>query len=178
MMQRISVVGTSGAGKTHLAQQLADILNIPHIELDALHWKPNWQATPREELREAVTPRLTEPAWVVDGNYSSSVMDMVWQNADMVIWLDYSFWRVLWRVTRRSVVRGLRREELWNGNRESLRKLFSKKDSMIWWVITTYRRRRRQMQELLQNPENNHLKVIRFRSPAQADYWLRNLAVR
>ncbi len=45
-MRRIVVIGTSGSGKTTLARELAGRLNVPHIELDALHWKPNWVATP------------------------------------------------------------------------------------------------------------------------------------
>ncbi|WP_205370744.1 MULTISPECIES: AAA family ATPase [Thermoleptolyngbya] len=39
--QRIAIVGTSGTGKTTLAQQVGRQLGIAHIELDALHWEPN-----------------------------------------------------------------------------------------------------------------------------------------
>lgn len=39
--QRIVVIGSTGSGKTTLANQLAHTLNLPHIELDALHWEPN-----------------------------------------------------------------------------------------------------------------------------------------
>ncbi len=41
-MQRISVVGTSGSGKTTLARDISQLLGIPHVELDYLHWEPNW----------------------------------------------------------------------------------------------------------------------------------------
>ncbi|BAY82343.1 hypothetical protein NIES267_18220 [Calothrix parasitica NIES-267] len=39
--QRICVIGTSGAGKTTLALQVSQKLNIPHFELDSLFWEPN-----------------------------------------------------------------------------------------------------------------------------------------
>ncbi|MEM6716595.1 MAG: AAA family ATPase, partial [Cyanobacteria bacterium P01_C01_bin.147] len=35
MAYRIAVVGTAGAGKTPLAKAIAEVLDIPHVELDA-----------------------------------------------------------------------------------------------------------------------------------------------
>jgi adenylate kinase family enzyme len=43
---RILVVGSSCSGKTTFARALAGILGRPHIELDALHWGPNWCYAP------------------------------------------------------------------------------------------------------------------------------------
>jgi adenylate kinase family enzyme len=37
---RIIVVGTSGAGNTTLARRIAAMLELPHIELDAINWQP------------------------------------------------------------------------------------------------------------------------------------------
>jgi tRNA A37 N6-isopentenylltransferase MiaA len=53
------VVGTSGAGKTTLALELAAILNVPHIELDALHWGREWSVRPdfAERVVAAVAAR-------------------------------------------------------------------------------------------------------------------------
>ena len=49
--RRIAVVGTSGSGKTTLARRLAQRLGIPHVELDALHWEPDWTPAPRDVSR-------------------------------------------------------------------------------------------------------------------------------
>ncbi|MDE2841397.1 MAG: AAA family ATPase, partial [Chloroflexota bacterium] len=54
-MERVVVVGTSCSGKTTLARQLSRALGAPHIELDAIHWKPNWQSRPAEEFRQLVS---------------------------------------------------------------------------------------------------------------------------
>jgi adenylate kinase family enzyme len=93
-MQRISVVGTSGSGKTTLARHIAQRLAIPHVELDKLHWEPNWIEVPDDVMRERVSQALASNTWVVDGNYSL-VSDIVWGKADTVVWLDYPLWLVM-----------------------------------------------------------------------------------
>lgn len=172
--QRISVVGTSGSGKTTVGRGIADRMGIPFVELDALAWLPGWTNRPLVELRRLVDERTCGPKWVMDGNYSK-VRDLVWSKADTVVWLDYPFWRVFAQLWRRTLRRSFRREELWNGNRESLRMSFFSRDSILLWAIRTYPRRRRQYPELLARPEHAHLTVIRLRSPAETRRWLDGL---
>jgi len=64
------VVGTSGSGKTTFARRLAAGLGIPHVELDALHWEPEWTEATDEVLRARVAEATAQDAWVVDGNCS------------------------------------------------------------------------------------------------------------
>jgi hypothetical protein len=47
-LRRVAVVGTSCAGKATFAAALATKLQIPHIELDALHWRAGWIPVPPE----------------------------------------------------------------------------------------------------------------------------------
>jgi adenylate kinase family enzyme len=172
-MQRISIVGTGGSGKTTLARNVAQRLQVPHIELDALNWGPNWTPAPAEVLRERVEAAVSGESWVIEGGYSA-VRNLIWRRADTVVWLDYSLPIILSRVTRRTLHRSLSQQELWNGNRESLSRALSR-DSMIVWVLKTYHLRRRQFTELLAQPEYAHLHVLRFHSPRQTDRWARQL---
>lgn len=170
--RRIRVVGTSGSGKTTLGRALADILDLPFVELDALHWEPNWQMAEDDVFRERVRAATSGPAWVVDGNYSGKLeRAILWESVETLVFLDYSLPVVLWRVIARTVRRAATGTELWNGNHERWKEAFSR-DSIILWSLTTYRRRRRQYRALLQSEDVKHLTVVHLRSPRAAARWL------
>src|SRR5215475_9462137 len=129
-MARVVVIGTSCVGKTTFAQALAYRMNFPHVELDALHWQPNWTARTPEEFRALTADALAKGYWIIDGNYGT-VRDLVWSRATTVIWLNYSFSVVLWRALTRTMRRVLTQEELLSGNRESLRMAFLSRESIL-----------------------------------------------
>jgi adenylate kinase family enzyme len=163
--RRYVVVGTSGSGKTTFARALAEHLGVAHLELDALHWLPDWEMRPEEEFRGLVRRRLNaESSWVVDGNYSK-VRDIVWERADAVIWLDLPrpvvMWRVFWRTARRTLLR----KRLWNGNVESLRAALFDSESIVRWAWNTYEKRRREYPQLVGEPQYRHLDLFRIRDP-------------
>lgn len=169
--QRIVVIGTTCSGKTTLASQLSARLGVPHIELDALHWEPNWREAPLDVFRARVTQVISADAWIADGNYGK-VRDLVWSCADTLIWLDFSLPVVLRRLAKRTLRRALTRQELWNGNRETLRGGFFSRDSLFLFAIKTHRRRQNENPMLLASPEYSHLAVIHLRSPREVEHWL------
>jgi adenylate kinase family enzyme len=171
--QRIHVVGTSGCGKTTLARELARRFELAHVELDAIHWQPNWVARATEDLRAAVAAALSVGSFVIDGNYFK-VTNAIRPRIDTVLWLDYTFGLVMRQVVDRTIRRLVRRERLWNGNRESLRLTFSK-DSIILWAMQTHARRGREMRELLESGAYDGVTVIRFGGPSELKRWLDRL---
>jgi len=52
-VKRVNVKGISGSGKSTFAVELARRLELPYIELDALHHGPNWSEPTAEEFRTA-----------------------------------------------------------------------------------------------------------------------------
>jgi adenylate kinase family enzyme len=163
---KIVVVGTSGSGKSHLARRISEKFGLKRIELDALHWEPNWVETPREVFRARIAQAIEEAGggWVIDGNYGKA-NDVFWPKADTIIWLDYPFTKVFRRAFIRTMRRWIMREELWSGNRESLRMSFFSKESILLWVIQTHKRRSRQFTACLENEWKNH-RVVRVRTEA------------
>ena len=174
--RRIAVVGTTGSGKTTMARRIAQRLAINHVELDALHWGPDWTPAPIERFREHTAQALDGDAWVVDGNYGK-VRDIVWSRADTIVWLDYPLLVILGRLVWRTLRRVTTREELWQGNREHFVAQFASRDSLFLWALRTYPRRRREYPMLLERPEHAHLAVVRLRSPRAARAWLASLKV-
>ncbi len=87
-LSRVLVLGCSCSGKTAFARQLSNVIGPPHIELDSLHWGPNWAARRYEELRADVEVRATQDKWVVDGCYFA-LQDILWPRATVAFWLNY-----------------------------------------------------------------------------------------
>jgi adenylate kinase family enzyme len=174
-MNRISVIGTSGSGKSIFADKLARILHIPHVEPDALHWEADWIPAHRDVFRSRVREAVGAERWVVDGNYSKSARDLVWERADTIVWLDFSFTVTLGRVLRRTIYRLVRGEECCNGNHERLGAALSR-DSVIMWTLQSYKRHRMEYPLLLATQEQRGARTVRLHSPKEADRWLRRLA--
>ena len=169
-MQRISIVGTSGSGKTTLARQISQLLDIPHVELDELHWEPNWIEVSDEEMRSRVKIALTGDRWVTDGNYGK-IRNLVWGKADTVVFLDYSFPVVMTRLFWRTMWRSFTQQQVCNGNRESLQKAFFARDSILLWALQTYDKNRQQYPLLFRQPEYSHIHFIHLRSPQATKDW-------
>ena len=174
--RRLVVIGTTGAGKTTVARRIASTLDVPHIELDSYRYGPNWTEIPDEVVRDRLNESVRAEAWVADGNYYRLARDAVWPRATTVVWLDYPFHVVMWRLFARTMRRGILREELWNGNREKLWWHFVTRDSLFLWALKTHWRRRRTMPEAFAQPECAHLDVVHLRSTKSTNEWLETLS--
>lgn len=175
-MRRVSVIGTSsGAGKTTFGRRLADRLGIDFIELDALFWGPRWEKADTESFRASVADITRGDSWVVDGNYTGRLGDLVWQRADTIVWLDLPLRVTLWRTLRRALRRIRSGEELWSGNRETVRNLFLSRDSLLIYAVRSHARRQRLFADRLRSGPYADRAVHRFRSSADAERWLASI---
>ena len=100
-MQRVLVIGISGAGKSTFARALAAKTGLPLIHLDKEFWQPGWTETPRPAWRSKVAELAQRERWIMDGNYGAS-LDLRLPRADRVVWFDYPthvcLRRILWRI--------------------------------------------------------------------------------
>lgn len=176
-MQRIAIVGTTGSGKSVLAERLAPLLEAEHVELDALFWTAGWRPVLAELFRQRVEAATSGSRWIVAGNYGQ-VRDIVWGRADTLVWLDYPLPLVLRRLALRTVKRAVTREDLWNtGNRESLGSMIGKQ-SILRYALRTHRANRARFASDVADPRYGHLEVHRFDAPRALAPWLDRLKAR
>jgi adenylate kinase family enzyme len=167
---RVNVKGISGSGKTTFARELAQRLDVPYVELDALHHRPNWTEADAEEFRALVREFMASSpdGWVIDGNYERKLGDLVLEPAGVIVWLDPPLRVALRRLWRRTLERIRGDVELWSGNRESWRGAFLGWESLFAWTLRSWLRHRRQWPRKFAGDP----RVVRLRSPEEARRWL------
>jgi adenylate kinase family enzyme len=149
-VDRIRVVGTSGAGKSTTAVAIARRLGVPCLELDAVHWLPDWQERDGGDFRTIVLDFATaQPRWVIDGNYSSRLGDSLDALTDVYVWLDLPRWQVTLAVLGRTIRRSVSHEELWGTNHERLGSLLERDpvDNIVLWSWTQHRPQRERYEQ-------------------------------
>ena len=88
-MQRVVIIGCGGAGKSTLARQLGEKLNLPVVHLDKLWWKPGWVESSREEFDAKLAEELAKPQWIMDGNFNRTINQRI-ARCDTLIYLDFN----------------------------------------------------------------------------------------
>ncbi|MCM3638363.1 DNA topology modulation protein [Sporosarcina luteola] len=165
--KRILIIGCSGAGKSTLSVELANRLQLPALHLDALFWNEGWVPTSKPEFREKLQSELEKPAWIIDGNFNSTI-EMRAQYADLIVFLDFPNWLCLMRVfKRRWMYRGKTRPDMAEGCPEKVDWEFVK---FIW----TYPKKKRP--GVFQMLERSDAEVLILKSPREVENWLAALS--
>lgn len=165
---RVLVAGTTGAGKTTLARQIAGALGIPHYEMDAMYHGPQW--TVRPQFQSDVEAMIARSAWVTEWQYEQA-RPLLAAHADALVWLDLSRSRVMRQVIRRTIRRTCRREVLWNGNVEQpLARVLFDPDHVIRWAWRTHHSCAGRVANL--RATHPQLPIIRLRTHTEVKAWL------
>ena len=174
---RINVIGTSGSGKSTFSKNLAQALSYPHVEMDKVFWGPNWHWPRDEVFFENLRREISGDKWVLDGNYTRT-LPIKWERIEMVVWLDFSLPITLYQAVLRAFRRALSGEEIWEGtgNRESFRKSFFSRDSIILWTIKTHSSVRLKYEFYLKDPKYSHIKFVRLKSRREANIFLKQVS--
>lgn len=172
-LARVNVVGSSGSGKSTFSKLLAQRLGHPRIEMDQLFWEPNWKEPTDDVFFKKLETALDLPNWVLDGNYSRT-LHIKWKKVTAVVWLDYSFPRVLFQALNRAIWRAIHGKELWpgTGNRDSFGRIFFSRGSIILWTLKMFPKMRRRYQVAMSDPTLAHIQFIRLKSHREAKKFL------
>lgn len=166
-MERILIIGCGGAGKSTLARQLGEKLELPVVHLDKLFWKPGWVEESSEEFDRKLAIELEKTRWIMDGNFNRTMPQRL-SKCDTIIYLDFSRWACLWGVAKRIITTyGTVRPDMGGGCPERLDLNF------LRWVWN-YNRDKRQRNYCLLN-EATHAEKIVLKNHHMVKQFLKNL---
>ncbi len=171
--RRIAVVGPTGSGKTALAVELSTGSRLPCIHLDGLRYRDDWNPAPDDKLRDQVADIVGTAAWIIEGNYAA-VRDLMWENADLVVWLDMPRSVTLPRLIRRTLRRIFSRHHEPGAPRESWRRVFGAQ-SVVLWALRTHTPLRHEYERSTELYSARGTVVVRLRTPAAASDWISSI---
>ncbi len=165
-----------GGGKTTLSCALGDKLQLPVVELDALHWLPGWVERDSDEFQKLTRDTIDAypGGWIVDGNYGGKIGGTVLEQADTLIWLDLPFHTISWRVFKRSIERARDRQVICGENVESWRQSFLSRDSLLLFLLNRRlfgHKASIQRREALIDEHGSQAQLIRLRSAKSLNHF-------
>lgn len=144
MNRKIIITGTSCTGKTSLGKRLAKELSIIQIDLDDLHFLPNWVEKENDLFIKEVNDSVdTLDEWIVTGSYQTVLKDTLWKKASIIVWLDYPLNLILRRCFIRTFRRIFYKEMCCGENYESFSRMLFKENMFVWIFKTYWKRKER-----------------------------------
>lgn len=167
MPRRISVVGASGSGKSHLAKRLAKTLGLPFFELDHVRNDATGKRLPDADFSAVVSDLVQHDQWIIDGHYRT-VRQQVWHRSTSIVWLDYPLGFVVTRVLERYRQKRRRAQSAAPSASDGPPVEFASWSSRIGRLMRAIRGRR-EYAMLLGEAERKGSHIIRVRDPDAAE---------
>lgn len=156
-MERILIIGCGGAGKSTLARQLGEKLNLPVVHLDSIFWLPGWVEMEKDEFDARIRTEMAKETWILDGNYNRTLPERI-ARCDTIIYLDFSRTACLYGIFKRLLTNiGKTRPDMGEGCPERFDWEF------IQWVWNFNKNKREKYYRLLNEAEGVETIVLKNR---------------
>ena len=164
-MNKISIIGGSGTGKTTLSNNLSKELNIKAYHLDGLNYKENWVEVDKEDRDSKILELINKDKWIIDGTYSSTIKDRL-KKSDLIIYLDYSSFSQLIGVFKRFFKNKNKEKPEVPGCKEQINFEFLK------FVINWRKTKRENIMNILNNLKGK--KILIFKNRHELNKWYKD----
>ncbi len=166
-MEKIVIIGSSGAGKTTLARKLGSIFHIKVVHLDRIFWQHGWKEKPRDTRIDILQEIVQEKQWIIEGTYLGSSEPRL-NTADIIIFLDIAPLLSLIRIIKRH------RESLGRSRRDIPMGCTDKLNLLriLKVLVFPFRGRRTLKQKLLYYQSKQ---IIWLRTTKEVEYFLAGL---
>ena len=161
-INKISIIGGSGCGKTTLSDNLGKVLELPVYHLDGIHHLDNWVVRDKDERDKIIMKKVVEERWIIDGTYRSTLKQRL-EQADLVIYLDYS---------SVAQVKGVLGRWIKNHGKEKPEIPGCKEKMDLKFLSWVWNWRKNKRQEIIDNVEKiDDSKVLVFKNRRELNKW-------
>ena len=165
MINRISIIGGPGTGKTTLADMLGEKFHLPVYHLDGIHHLENWKTRDTEERDKIISKITSEKKWIIDGTYKTTLEERI-KKSDMIIYLNYSKFARLKGILGRYLKNRNKEKPEIPGCREKMNMEFFK------FTLNWDKNRALIVEEILKKYKDRN--ILRFKSRKQLLKWYQN----
>ena len=165
-INRISIIGGPGTGKTTLSDKLGKKYNMPVYHLDGIHHLENWIPRDKDERDRMILEKAQEDKWIMDGTYKTTLEERV-ERSDVIIYLNYS---------RFARIKGIMGRYLKNRNKEKpeIPGCKEKMDTnFLKFTFNWDKTKGDSVKEILE--KNNDKKIYVFKNRKQLNKWYEKL---
>ena len=166
--QRIMIFGFPGGGKTTLAKQIGETLDIPVYHLDRIKQIENFEWKPIDEIRSLVNEIINKDKWILDGFPTTEMMPVCIERADTLIFIDFNRLLCMWRVIKRSIKHhGKCRPDVGDGCKDGFPPVY------LCWVIWTFSKKYRK--RFLDWINTNKKSVFHFKKRKELEQFIKDI---
>lgn len=163
---KIVILGVSASGKSTFARRLAPKMQLPLIHVDELMWKPGWEYIGDEETVSLINAVSEKDSWIIEGYIEKGAQRDLFNKADTLLYLDYPSWVSTLRYIKR----------WWQHRTEPRPELPGCPETFSFeFLLRVYKKKEVYRLEKLLSEGKWNSKIIRFKTPNQAEHFLKTI---
>lgn len=163
---KIVILGVSASGKTSFARKLGEKTGLPVTYMDEVMWRPGWKYIGDEETTAQIEKISKGDSWIIEGFIDKNAQQALFEKADKLLYLDYPGWLSAWRYILR-----------WLKHRKNPRPELpdSPEKFSFEFLLRVYKKKEVYRLEKLFKAVDFSAKTVRFKSPMEAEQFLKSL---